>query len=222
MSFSDELRRMCADIWDKEHAHPFVSGIGDGTLDLAKFQYYMRQDYLFLIDYCRVISLAAAKAERLDDMGWFARLLHETLNTEMALHVSFCADFGISEDALLSTNPSPTTVAYTRHMLRAAFGGDIGEVAAVILPCAWGYSEIGRMLHGKGLPAGQPLYARWIEMYSGDDFAALADWLREFVDRTAAQCGADERERMAEAFTISSRYEYMFWDAAWRQEGWLV
>ena len=58
MSFSDELRRECADIWDMEKAHPFVVGIGDGTLALDKFRYYMRQDYVFLIDFCRAISLA--------------------------------------------------------------------------------------------------------------------------------------------------------------------
>jgi len=27
---------------------------------------------------------------------------------------------------------------------------------------------------------------------------------------------------MEEAFLISSRYEWMFWDMAWREERWLV
>ena len=58
MGFSDDMRRECAEMWDKEHAHPFVVGIGDGTLDLDKFRYYMRQDYIYLIDFCRVIALA--------------------------------------------------------------------------------------------------------------------------------------------------------------------
>ena len=90
MGFSDDLRRACADIWDAEHNHPLVSGIGDGTLELAKFQYYMRQDYIYLIDFCRVIALAAAKTPNVGDMGWFATLLDETLNTEMALLVRSC------------------------------------------------------------------------------------------------------------------------------------
>ena len=94
---------------DTEHNHPLVVGIGDGSLDLEKFRYYMRQDYIYLIDYCRVIALAAAKTSDVEDMGWFAKLLDETLNTEMSLHVSFCEDFGISEKELLATLPSPTT-----------------------------------------------------------------------------------------------------------------
>ena len=222
MGFSNDLRRKAADIWDTEHRHPFVTGIGDGSLDMDKFRYYMRQDYVFLIDYCRVLALAVAKAPDVDDMGWFAMLLHETLNTEMALHTGFCEEFGIAKEQLESTQPSPATAAYTRHMLQTAFNGGIGEIATVILPCAWGYAEIGKMLQDRGVPAAQPLYARWIEMYSSAEFAALADWLRSFVDRIALGCGAEERARMERAFIASSRYEYMFWDAAWRQEDWPV
>ena len=31
------------------YEHPFVLGIGDGSLKLNKFQYYLKQDYVFLI-----------------------------------------------------------------------------------------------------------------------------------------------------------------------------
>ena len=208
--------------WDKEKAHPFVTGIGDGTLDLDKFRYYMRQDYVFLIEFCRAISLAVAKARTLDDMGWFAQMIHETLNMEMALHVSFCADFDITEEELLATKPSPTTWAYTRHMINTAHQGTVGETASVILPCSWGYAEIGQTLYARGVPKDQPLYTRWIETYNSQEFADIADWLRGFVDRHAETAGASELEAMERAFMISSRYEYMFWDAAWRMEDWPV
>ena len=126
--FSEILRDRAATIWEQEHQHPFVVELGEGTLPLEKFQWYMKQDYLFLIDFSRVIALAVAKAETLEDMGWFARLLHETLNTEMSLHVSFCKEFGITEDELLATRLSPTTLAYTRpHALQRAFRHDCGN-----------------------------------------------------------------------------------------------
>ncbi len=222
MGFSNDLRQMGAPIWDKEKRHPFVRGIGDGSLALEKFRYYMRQDYVFLIDFCRAISLAVAKAQGVEDMGWFARLLHETLNTEMSLHVSFCADFGITEDELKATAPSPTTHAYTRHLVQTGYSGSVGEIAASILPCSWGYCEIGQMLADRGAPASQPLYARWIEMYSSPEFAALADWLRAFIDRAALSAGKRELKNMQDAFLISSQYEYMFWDAAYHLEEWPV
>jgi thiaminase/transcriptional activator TenA len=71
MSYT-KLRREEADhLWEKEYMHPFVQGIGDGTLALEKFQHYMKQDYLFLIEFSKVISLAIAKSKHLDDTGWF-------------------------------------------------------------------------------------------------------------------------------------------------------
>ncbi len=222
MGFSADMRSKAAPIWEMEQAHPFVTGIGDGTLSLDRFKYYMCQDYVFLIDFCRAISLAVAKAPRLEDMGWFAGLINETLNTEMSLHVGFCADFGISKEDLLATEPSPTTWAYTRHMINTAHQGTVGEIATVILPCSWGYSEIGQKLYSEGLPDRQPLYGRWIEMYNLPEFADLAAWLRGFVDARAEVAGVPELEAMERAFVTSSRYEYMFWDAAWRMEGWPV
>ena len=222
MGFSDELRRAGAELWDREKQHPFVTGIGDGTLELEKFRYYMRQDYVFLIDFCRAISLAVAKAKDVEDMGWFAKLLHETLNTEMALHVSFCEDFGIEETELKSTEPSPTTMAYTRHLLQTGYTAGIGEIASSILPCSWGYAEIGRMLSDRGAPESQPLYRRWIDMYCTAEFAELAGWLRAFIDRTAEGCSDSELKRMEKVFLASSQYEYMFWDAAYRMEEWPV
>ena len=60
---SEELRSACADEWRKAHEeHPFVVAMGDGTLSLEHFQHFMRQDYLFLIDYTRVLSIAVAKS----------------------------------------------------------------------------------------------------------------------------------------------------------------
>ncbi len=222
MKFSDKLRTRAGHIWEREQRHPFVTGIGDGSLALEKFRFYMRQDYVFLVEFCRVISLAVAKARSIEDMSWFARLLHETLNTEMALHVGFCGEFGITEEQLTQTEPSPTTHAYTRHLTEVAYSGDAGEIAVAILPCSWGYCEIGRMLFDRGLPIGQPLYSRWIEMYSSPEFAELAAWLRSFIDRDAEAKNAEALARMEEIFIASSRYEYMFWDAAYRLERWPV
>ncbi len=222
MGISSELRSKYAHIWDAEKNHPFVTGVGDGTLPLENFQYYMRQDFLFLVDYCRVTAMAVAKAETMDVMQWFARGLHSTLNTEMALHIESCEEFGITEAELMATEPSPATLAYTGHLLRVAANGTAGEIGAAMLPCALGYEEIGRMLYDRGLPAGQPLYGQWIEMYASEEYASLNVWLRDFVDKSASRAGEVERARMDDAFRLASKHEYNFWDAAYRMETWAV
>ena len=133
--------------------HPFVTGIGDGTLDVDKFRFYVRQDYLYLIDYSRVIALAAARSPDLETMGWFARLLDGTLNVEMDLHRSYCAEFGISNEDLEVTPMAPTTMAYTRFLLNVAHQGTYPELVAAFLPCQWGYWEIGDHLIASGHPS---------------------------------------------------------------------
>jgi thiaminase/transcriptional activator TenA len=68
VSVSAELRAAAAEVWEAQHAHPFVRGIGAGTLDEERFRFYVRQDYLFLIDYGRLLALGAARAPRLVEM----------------------------------------------------------------------------------------------------------------------------------------------------------
>jgi thiaminase/transcriptional activator TenA len=116
---------------------------------------------------------------------------------------------------------APTTRAYTDFLVRVAATGDFAELAAALLPCMWGFSEIGQVLAAKGLPT-ERRYAKWIGAYADPEFAALAGWCRELVDRLAA--GADDatRHRMEDAFLTSSRYEYLFWDMAWLLETWPV
>ncbi len=60
--FTDELREAAEPIWAAQHTHPVVRGIGDGTLDPDRFRSYIRQDYLFLIEYGRLLALASARS----------------------------------------------------------------------------------------------------------------------------------------------------------------
>ncbi len=222
MGFVAEMRRQAAPIWEAEQAHPFVRGIGDGSLDVECFKYYVAQDYVYLVEFVRVLALAAAKATDLESMEQFTNLQHATLTIEMALHRGYCERFGISAAQLEATRPSPTTHAYTRHLLAIAYSGTVAEIEAALLPCQWGYAEIGAALAAAGEPAGAPLYAEWIRMYASPEYQTLAGGMCGLLDRLADRAGADERARMQEHFITSSRYEWMFWEAALRMEQWPV
>jgi thiaminase/transcriptional activator TenA len=139
----------------------------------------------------------------------------------MDLHRAYAAEFGISSDELERESMGPTTRAYTDFLLRVATTGDFAELAAALLPCMWGFSEIGQRLYERGLPA-EPRYARWIQMYADPDFADLAAWCRTLVDRLADGASAEQRRRMEAAFLTSSRYEHQFWDATLNLETWPV
>jgi thiaminase/transcriptional activator TenA len=217
--FTDELRRLAEPIWQAQHDHPFVRGIGDGTLDVERFAFWIRQDYLYLIEYCRLFALGAARAPDLATIARFADLLQATARTEMDLHRAYAAQFGISAEDLEREVMALTTRGYTDFLLRVAAVGDFAELASALLPCMWGFSEIGLRLASQTRPA-DARYAAWVEMYADPEFAALAAWCRDLVDRLAADAGPTTRARMADAFLTSSRYELAFWEMAWTQSSW--
>ncbi len=220
MSFIQGVEERALPVRQAILQHPFVVGIGQGDLDVQRFQYYVAQDYVYLIDYARVLALGAARASDLDVMSWFAGLLDETLNTEMELHRGYCAQFGVSRQQLEATSPAPTTVAYTSYLLRVASQGSFGELAASLLPCQWGYWEIGEHLARQGAPAHAPLYAEWIGMYSSGEFRDLARHLRALTDRLGRAAAPAEQAAMETAYFTSLRLERQFWDMAWNLEQW--
>ena len=216
---TDRLRTAASAVWDAQHEHPFIRGIGDGSLDVERFKHWVRQDYLFLIDYARMLSLAAARAPDLEAMTRLAELAHETLTTEMSLHRAYAAEFGISADELEREQPAPTCRAYTDFLVRTAATGSFPELVGALLPCMWGFSDVGLALKRGGHPA-DGRYQAWIDMYASPEFAALAEWCRKLLDRVGAGLPPNELRAVEEAFVTSCRYEYLFWEMAYRGEEW--
>src|SRR5581483_1594429 len=107
--------------------------------------------------------------------------------------------------------------AYTRHILSVAGSGTIAEILAVVLPCAWIYSEVGKHFAALGQPMPGHPYEDWLKLYSSPEFEEVGRWLRERLDVRAPEIGPAERQRCVAAFVTSARYEYMFWDMAWRK-----
>lgn len=178
---------------------------------MERFKRWLRQDYLFLVEYCRLLALAAARSPGVTVLRRFAELLQATAVTEMDLHRSYAAEFGVSEQELEAEELAPVTRSYTDFLVRTAATGDFSELVAALLPCMWGFNEIGLRLAGQGRPA-EPRYAQWIDAYADPEFTRLAEWCRTVLDELAVDAGAAQRERMRRAFLLSSRYELAFWD----------
>ena len=201
-------------------AHPFLSGLADGSLDEARFGYYLAQDAHYLRDYARALAIVAAKAPTHADTGLFARHAAETVAVGLALHETLLPQLGLDPADLDAIVPSPTTTAYTSYLLAAAYGRTFAEGVAAVLPCYWIYQRVGAELVGRGSP--DPRYARWIDTYAGGAFAATVAEVLALADRVGAGLGPDESARATGHFVTTARYEWMFWDAAWRREAWPV
>ncbi|NIM52267.1 MAG: thiaminase II [Gemmatimonadales bacterium] len=219
MSLTNDCFNAARSIWDAQLEHPFVKGLGDGSLEVERFKRWVLQDYLYLKEFARIFAWAVAKADRLESMGWYAKVLDLTLNTEMSLHRSYAERFGISSEELEAQPSWPTTRAYTDFLVRTSADGDMADLLAALLPCAWGYVYIAQHL-AKGRPPSDQRYADWIAQYASTEFAEAAEWLKAELNRVAAGISDEKRRRLIDLFVLSSRYEWQFWEMCWRGEEW--
>ena len=216
ISFSEELRLEAESIWDRIFDHPFLREIKDGTLPIEKFRYYLTQDFQYLEGFARAVALALAKAP---DSGTLEELSRRVLTpVERPLHHQLMAEAGVTAEDVALAGRSPTNTGYVNHMLTVASLQGLGPTAAALLPCPWTY----HLLRERVGASEHPLYSKWTAFYvAGLLEDSVAAW-RGFVDRVAEKANEEEREAMRQAFLTSSRYEFMFWEMAYCQEGWPV
>ena len=214
-SVSYRLHDAAASIWEACLKHPFVTGIGDGTLEVEKFRYFMLQDYLYLFDYARVFALGVVKARDPELMRIFAANVDAILGSEMKIHRAYMKRLGITEEQVFAVKPALDNLSYTNYMLSVASSGSPMEIVASILACSWSYAEIGQALATIPGAAEHPFYGEWIQGYSSEEYAATNQALIELMDSLAANATEEQIAYLTEVFVNCSRYELGFWDMSW-------
>lgn len=213
--FTDELWEEIAPIKKAIDQGQFVRGLGDGSLSQDKFNYYMVQDALYLAAYAKVLAGLATFAHDPDDLVFWAEASANSIKVERELHASHV-------DVMAAATPSPTCRAYSDFLAAQLASGEYGIVAAAVLPCFWIYQVVGTELLDTAGDLEKHPYGEWIGMYANPVFAEETKIVRGIVDRAAEGVLELQRQRMRDAFVQASRYEWMFWDAAWRMETWPI
>ena len=219
-SFTATLWAGIEDVYAQILAHPFIAGLTSGELDEASFQFYVVQDAHYLREYARALSVCAARAPDEPSIAMFAQHAAGAIAVERELHETFFAAMGLGEEQVAATAMAPTNVAYCSYLLASAYGGSFAEALGAVLPCYWIYREVGVELAQRGSP--NPLYARWIDTYGGEQFGAVVQAVLDLTDRVAASLSQADRAAAAARFAVTARYEWMFWDMGWRREAWPV
>jgi thiaminase/transcriptional activator TenA len=218
-SLFEQLKAACTQDWTRYIEHEFVRQLGDGSLPKKCFQHYLKQDYLFLIQFARAYGLAVYKSDNLEEMRQAQAGLGGLLDTEMALHIDFCAEWGISPAELATLPEATATLAYTRYVLERGVAGSLMDLHTALAPCILGYAEVGQWLleqpgtHLEGNP-----YRAWIDLYQGDEYRAVARSEREQLDALAfketgsREMGDQRFKQLAKTFGEATRLEIAFWD----------
>lgn len=218
MKFSQKLYKSVEDIWKSYYKHPFVDGIGQGTLEVDKFKFYMIQDYIYLLDYAKIYALGIVKADTEEVMKGFATMVNGILNGEMSIHRSYMKRLGITQEEIKETKASLANISYTNYMLSVSQRGTLAELTVSLLSCMWSYLEIGRHLSKIPGAVDHEFYGEWIRGYISEDYIKLTNWVIDLVDDLAKDLPKRELEKLEEIFINTSKYEYMFWDMSYNKE----
>ena len=218
MGLSDELRAGVGPIWEKVVTHPFVTEMADGSLDRTTFNIYFDQDYLFLRDWAILLSLATAKAPDFDAAREWVGFLHLGLGGEEGLFQEAFRERGLSREAVKGLQYLPTTQNYSGYLRTLAYEGTFTEVVATLLAVEWPYLDGAQQAEQAGKKPGDRYYQTWIDIHTSSGMSRFVDWLRSVVDGCAPT--PDQREKLQEIFRNVLRYEYQFFDMAYRGETW--
>jgi thiaminase (transcriptional activator TenA) len=184
MTFSTLIWTELAPLRAALHGLPFIHELVAGTLAPQAFQHYIVQDSLYLSQYARVLSLAAARAPDRAAALEFAQGAQVAIQVEEALHQSFFERFGVSANAAASQEPSPACLGYTSYLLSVAATGSYAALAAAILPCFWVYWDVGCAIKAKTAPDNP--YSAWIDTYADPSFGDATERVRAIVDTAHA------------------------------------
>jgi len=188
---------------------------------MDRFAYFVLQDYLYLLDFAQVLCLGGARSPDLKTLEIFTRHALIAVEVERSFHAAFGKWLGFSQKQLDTAPKAPITEAYTRHLQAVARGGSLGEIVAAVLPCYWIYGEVGKRLHKKRYK-GPKIYREWIETYGSEEYWKPVREQIRLMNHLGTSARAEEKKLMLSHFLLSSRYEFLFWDQAYRLEQWPV
>jgi thiaminase (transcriptional activator TenA) len=207
-------------VYDAILDHPFIKGLTSGELEVDSFVYFISQDTHYLQDYVRTLLTLAVKTPDFEVTKMLTTHAAAAALAETGLHAELMTDLGRDPAELLAFDARPTTRAYASFMLATVFTGSFADGLTAIMPCFWIYAEVGQHLKQAGSP--NPVYQRWIDSYGSDDYLREVLLALELTDRVGLSLAPAAEAAARRHFRTAARYEWMFWDAAYRQETWPV
>ena len=216
MSRTDDLRSSVGPLWEKTVFHPFVTELGDGTLPVSVFRTYFEQDHLFLKSWIALMCAGIARAPDFDGARPLAAFVHLALGGEEGLFQEYFREEGMAQEQVRRLERLPTTLAYCTYLDKVAHEGSYHQIITALLGIEWPYLDWGKWLAGQGKRPDNKYYQTWIDLHAGPDLEGFVTWMRRTLDDAEVADGSG----LEEVFGAVLRYEYLFWEMAYRGEEW--
>lgn len=210
MKLFQRLLKENAKVWDEYLHHSFVKELEKGTLKEENFLFYLKQDYIYLINYAKCYALLALNANNAKELRFAMKFQNYIVEGELELHKSILK-LGIDADKLCVKDESIVNIAYTRYMLSVGQSGDFLDMLVALSACAIGYGYIGAEIKqrlSKDELEKHP-YKEWILTYSGEVFQAEIKEFEDFLN--SYEVDENKFKKLSEIFHTVVRLEREFW-----------
>ncbi|KAJ4382365.1 ATP-dependent RNA helicase dbp2 [Didymella sp. IMI 355093] len=204
--------------WKAYTEHEFVQKMGDGSLPVENYKYYLIQDYLFLVQFARATALGAYKSRSLTDIGRSVQQV-VTLQEEIKLHIDFCKQQGLSVEDIESHEEDQATTAYTRYVLDIGQSQDWLALQVALLPCLIGYGIIAKRLFDDTNTLREGRYWTWIQQYVDKEYMEAMARGSALIEEHAGKQSVARLDELAEIFIHATNMERGFWDMGMRAGG---
>ncbi len=219
MKISEKLRKDAGHIWEKIFKHPFVVELYNGDLPMEKFKPYILQDYNYLVDAIKNFSIICSRVDSADVVREIVDVIHLEATSEFKGYEELLNKLGYKTEDAKNVDSLPVNVSYRNFLLATSSLRPYQESITSVLPCFWSYSEIAKYHRNKLSENDNEIYIEWASVFLSEDYLGLVDRLRNLVDTF---CEDYSYEKLRDIFITASRYEYMYWDSAYKMEGWPV
>jgi thiaminase/transcriptional activator TenA len=196
-------------LWQRLTAHPFVTGVADGSLEPAAFDRWLVQDYAFVLGFRRFLAgllVLAPDARGADVLAAGVT----SLQAELDLFRREASNRRLD----LAAEPSPTTLGYTSY-LQASLAEGYPVGLTVLYGAEKAYYDAWAAVRAAARRSSP--YWSFVDNWSSDAFAGWVAAVARLLDSAAPGGPAPA---MCTAFDRVVRFELRFWDAVHSGEGW--
>lgn len=188
----------------------FITEISNGTLPKEKFDFYMLQDLLYLLDYSNYNKLLSSQCTSFFEKNFF-------FNEGIACQNEYKRHEADYKDKLKSIKQSPTCLLYTSYIARTLSELNTTNSICAFFSCPYIYFKVGKYLNSKEVDEKNPYY-KWIKEYAGGEESI--NNFKKILNERFKLMTDEEIDKSLDYFANTSRMEYMFWESAYNFEQW--
>jgi thiaminase/transcriptional activator TenA len=215
------LRQRCSAKWNlllNYESNKFIAEMKDGSLPIDKFIFYLKQDHIFLKEFCSFLANATAAAEEPSLKRWFEELHYSTVNYEMQMQKKVLDSLELSGAAKISS-PAKATLNYVSFLRKVSASRSVEEIVSAMAPCPWSYFEIAQKIliscNGGENKIRTEAYQKWIEFYSSKQSQQQVKFLKNLLGSLYDNGSMSKKLVMEYHFSIACQYEHDFWKMAY-------